>query len=202
MDELQAFVEHGEEEQALEQEFRARSAAFIEENEGALKDSIDAYYQSCIDNVDTYLDWYYSPGTEFAKFFRFFGSISEDTVVSEFEEGVIEPVDRTSVVDSYANYVGGLKSIYSEYCLEKAANDTDAAFQVPTAEERFSGVSDYPTLWPMWESDARTIIVSSVLADANSSADKDATKSKIIGYIESERDTLLALVDYATSRLQ
>lgn len=93
-DEALEAAETNEQTQAVRAEYKAKRDQLIEESGGALRQQIEAYYQSCKNNVDAYLDWLCGVQGGFA---RFLPVVGKGMAIERFSALVINPVDRSSL---------------------------------------------------------------------------------------------------------
>ena len=197
-DEALEAVETGDQTQAVRAEYKAKRDQLIEESGGALRQQIEAYYQSCKDNVDAYLDWLYGVQGGFARFLPVFG---KGMAIERFNALVINPVDRSSLEQAYKDYVASLRALYADY--GEAINECNpsVAQDMATVDERFSDVPDAPNLWPLWNSDTQSSIAEERLLGVNAHLDRDSLKATIVEYIGTEQSSLMSSADAAENTL-
>lgn len=163
----------------------AEQAPFLEEK-------INAYYDSCIGNVDSYLDWRDEFAGGFAKTIQFFGKGMAD---GAFEDRVIKPVDegfnKEEFDAAYRSYIEQLNSIWVDY-------RNNAKSYLPDNAELNSDIEDAPDtleLWPALSDDEKENVL------LNSGADRDAAKDKIVELINARRNAALDAVEYPSEEI-
>ncbi len=188
IEEIKQAAEEAGTRQAFTEEFGQRKDAFIAEHEEPLRDLVNDYYDRCIDNVDSYLEWYDSIPGGFARLAAFIGG---GMAADEFDGRVIKPVDRSDVDAAYADYLGGLKQLYDEYWSSEVISGDNPQVRMPTSDELLSLVPQTPELWMTWSGDRQPEIVSKTLLNA----DRDNAREGILALIEEERATMLATIE-------
>lgn len=197
-DEALEAAETNEQTQAVRAEYKAKRDQLIEESGGALRQQIEAYYQSCKNNVDAYLDWLCGVQGGFA---RFLPVVGKGMAIEQFSALVINPVDRSSLEQAYKDYVASLRSLYADYSAAINECNPSRAQDMATVDERFANVSDAPNLWPLWNSDAQSSIAEERLLGVNAHLDRDSLKATIVEYIGTEQSSLMSSADAAENTL-
>lgn len=92
---------------------------------------IDKIYQQRIDNVDTYLDWYYRPTGDYELLLEFIKQLSgkavEETMQQQFEEKINQNVDMTEVNALYEQYKNDIEAIKATFEEKLAKCELDDA---------------------------------------------------------------------------
>ena len=116
--------------QELVDETREKSEALFADAEKTLKPLINDYYDSCLQNVDGYLDWYYSLPADYERLVRTITGSVEDFVQDEFENHVKEGVDDSQLTSELESYV-------------EQASALEADFEAALAQHEITGVPDW-----------------------------------------------------------
>ena len=161
---------------------------YVAEHKTALQEHVSAYYNSCVNNVNVYLDWYEGPAGFFARFMR---PIGEGMVKDEFRKKVIEPIDRTSVDNEFREYVAGLDAIHHEYLVQAKG----LAPNLPIPDDSFVDRESRLNLWPSWESEEGAAALEEMLFVGG---DRSAVEAEITSFIEERRTKALSELDAAS----
>ena len=175
----------------LTEEYQQNRKAYIDENRGAVESSIVGYYDNCINNFDSYIEWRDGLWVGYAavKFF------APDNAVNEFESRVVDPAAGNDPSGRFQEYVGGLNDIRRRHFenmigLDSGSTSSDKDFVETTANLE---------LWPRWDSEEGSKTKMDVLwADG----DRGAVKSKIVEFIERRRTIALDKLDETTRRFE
>lgn len=163
-------------------------------NQGeSLKEEINSYYDRCVNNTDSYLEWYNSFFGGMAKFIK---PVFEEIAIDEFNKRVINPVDKSILESKYAAYIEELKLLYSDFQNQIQDIDPDS-FGRASAEERFANVATSIDLWPQLSSESKSSVAQDILLNTDSDTNSENTKTKIVEFINSERNETLAMLDRA-----
>lgn len=157
-----------------------------------LKEQINTYYDTCVGNVDSYIEWRDGFFGFFAKLIK---PVGEGAASDEFTKRVIEPVSREELDRSFEAYIAELKALYDEYYLSEEIQVIDSPFGLPTSDEVASSVVVPPALWPHWDSGARSDITWNVLLNTDGDVDIEELKAKIVDLINQERNQVLSEAD-------
>lgn len=145
---------------------------------------INGYYDRCMGNIDSYLDWYYGP---FGGIARQFKSWRRDDAEKTFRERIAEGVDATEIEESYLSYREQLIDLREENP------------EVLSKEE----VSILLSLGPVGLADAENLDLWTVLDDSTvdgvllyseEELSRKDMKAKIAELIESARKHTLSLI--------
>lgn len=169
------------------EEYRQRRDSYIEENKGAVESRINGYFDSCIDNVDSYIEWRDSLwlGYIAVKF------MAPDNAVNEFDNRVVNPASANDPNGKLQNYISELNDIRRLYFESMNQDDSDST----SSDEGFFEIAANLELWPRWDSEEGSKIKTDVLwADG----DKDAVKSNIVEFIEGRRTAALGKLEEVT----
>lgn len=186
--------EAGEAARDFEKKFEEEKSAFIDKERPATRDQVNAYYDDCLSNVDSYVSWYEGMLTGAVRIIPLFG---ENLMRDEFDKQVINPVSHSEVDRQYAVYFNGLNGLYDEYWgAEEIAGGHKQAYS-STAEDIVAthGLSSELRLWPSQDSEEGKKFVQEILLGKGPSDDYRGIKERIEGYVEQQRNRVLGLVD-------
>lgn len=82
------------------------SVAKLENPTEAVEDAINAYYDECVQNIDSYMDWKQGFFGGFAGFTQSIGDLGVNMARDAFMEKVADPVGLNWVQRAYAKYLG------------------------------------------------------------------------------------------------
>lgn len=188
LDEIVDIVSTSDQFQDLNASYHAKVETYVAEHKTALQEHVSAYYNSCVNNVNVYLDWYEGPAGIFARFMR---PIGEGMVKDEFRKKVIEPIDRTSVDNEFREYVVGLDAIHHEYLVQAKG----LAPNLPIPDDSFVDRESRLNLWPSWESEEGAAALEEMLFVGG---DRSAVEAEITSFIEERRTKALSELDAAS----
>lgn len=117
--EVAAYVLDGKyyDQQAVEgliEETRERSQNLSKEAEGVLVPLINGICDEQIENVDSYLDWYYSLPADYDRLIQTFTGVVEDGVKEQFAERINEGVDDSELTSQIENYLEQAAALQSD----------------------------------------------------------------------------------------
>lgn len=176
------------EEQALYSEYTRTCDNIASEHEEELVLLINQYYDSCTNNVDSYLDWHEESSDGLLMGFELF---SDWNTSHQFRANVIKPVDSTDLDEALAAYEAALLQAWDSYqmnreaqCLADPERGVQLSLNPPAA----------PALWPDWGDAEGECIVRDVLLGSQQDATREEMKAEILTFIESRREAALAKV--------
>lgn len=175
--------------------YRENIDTFVSKNEPAVRDSINDYYQTCIDHADSYVDWYYG---FFGSAAKITGSFGEDAAINEFSNLIINSGDKKTVEENYANYISGLKENLSSYANAQKEANGDDPINLMIEKSELSKISNYLDLWPSLNEENKSNTAQTILLYTEDGLERDEIKAKIVTFIEDERAQAIAALENAT----
>lgn len=103
-----------------------KSDSLSEEAKETLVPLINASYDKRIENVDSYLDWYYSLPADYERLANAVTGSAEEFVEEQFTAKIEEGIDDTAISDAFSEFEGRTKQI---------ATDAESALQDAEIEE-------------------------------------------------------------------
>ena len=183
--EVTNIVKEKEARDDFNKEFKQKAEPIIQEQVSNLEAKANAYYDACINNVDSYLEWHDSAPGGLARFAKFWG---EGEAIKQFEERIINPADSKEINEGYSNHIETLKGLYNEYVAAEETHVAGSLQNVRTAEEIASRISNPPNLWPSWSEQQKFKLAKEVLLSDRS---RDDLKQEIANLINVEREQTL-----------
>lgn len=198
-DDLLDIVVDEEAEEALADAYAEAMERLATEEEAELTRRINAYYDSCLNNVSSYVEWRDGFAGVFANVFK---PVGEGMARDEFVERVVNPVDRSEVDKAYDAYISGLVDARNAYLSSwQSLNPNSLLGEFAIGREAFEA-PDKLELWPSWEGDASSVVVRDVLLGSVGASDKDLIRDKVEDYIEERRAKTLLTVSLAKSEIE
>lgn len=177
--------------QDFNERFAQKRDIFIAEHEPGLIDAVNAYYDSCEANVDSYVQWYESPLVSAE---RFVPIIGENAMKDEFEKQVIAPVSSEGLNERYRQFLYGLKDLYEEYWNSEEIRGIVQQAPVANAEEIISKLPNDMNLWPTWDSEDGKRLIQEVLLGKGENSSEEI-RERILTYINTKRALAISLVE-------
>lgn len=91
--------------EALIEEARQKSRSLSDEAVEKLTPLINEAYDKRVDNVDAYLDWYYSLPADYDRLIQFFAGSIEDGMKAQLEEKINEGVEDSELSEVYDDFI-------------------------------------------------------------------------------------------------
>lgn len=91
--------------EALVEETRQKSTSISDEAVEKLTPLINEAYDKRIDNVDAYLDWYYSLPADYERLIQFFAGSIEDGMKAQLEEKINEGIEDSELSEIYGDFI-------------------------------------------------------------------------------------------------
>lgn len=176
--------------------FAQERDAFITEHQPALIDVINAYYDSCEANVDSYAEWFEDPLISAERFIPIFG---ENAMKDEFDKQVVASVSTIVVNEEYERYLSGLKDLYEKYWSATEIASLVQQAPVPKAEEVISKLPDKMELWPAWDSEEGKKLIQEVLLGRDESS-SEVVRERILDFINTRRASAISYVESLPTR--
>lgn len=172
--------------------FIAKRDSFINDQLPKTIEQVNGYYDACASNVDSYIDWYNSFPVAAG---RFIPIIGENMVKDEFDKQIIDPVSKEGINSQYDTYLRGLEGLYDEYWNAEEISALSYQVDASSASEKIeqNGIPAQPRLWVAWDSEEGRKITQEVLL--GNGADTEDAKTRILSYIEGQREKTTALVE-------
>ena len=127
---------------------------------------------------------------------KFIKPVFEGIAIDEFNKRVINPVDKSILESKYAAYIEELELLYSDFQNQIQDIDPDS-FGRASVEERFANVATSIDLWPQLSSESKSSVAQDILLNTDSDTNSENTRTKIVEFINSERNETLAMLDRA-----
>lgn len=178
--------------------FVAKRNSFINDQLPKTIDQVNGYYDACASNVDSYIDWYSSLPVAAG---RLIPIIGENMVKDEFDKQIIDSVSKEGINSQYDTYLRGLEGLYDEYRNAEEISALSYQAAIPSAVEvaEKAGIPAEPRLWVAWDSEEGKKIVKKVLL--GNGADAEDAKTRILSYIEGQREKTVGLVESISALL-
>lgn len=91
--------------EALIEEAKQKSTSISNEAVEKLVPLINEAYDKRIDNVDAYLDWYYSLPADYDRLIQFFAGSIEDGMKAQLEEKINEGIEDSELSEIYGDFI-------------------------------------------------------------------------------------------------
>lgn len=177
--------EREQQREAVEEEVEAIKQRRLEE----LTPLINDYYDGCMSNIDSYLDWYYGP---FGRIAKLFGNV--DDAAKTFKERVTAGVDDGVLAESYQEFQTQLNDAksrwYSTY-LEDLPESLQA--DVESAQEELK-LDEAVDLWPSLGDAKDNAELKRILLSEGEDESREFMEARLAGYIDQVRASTLALL--------
>lgn len=197
-EELVDSFQKGAEESSREEEYQRKLDDLKSQYEQQLTDQTNAYYDACLGNLDSYMEWYDGFAGGFAKLIR---PIGEGMAKDEFIKRVTDPVDSSELTSTYAQYCSEMANLEDDYWQQWNSSHPGSPFSAfagnqGTSDDQDDGESQYTIeLWPNWDSDEGKDVIDSILLSTGSGSDHDSIRSGIETFINQQRDRVLVQID-------
>ena len=109
--------------QGLYEKARELSSEMAAEREAALTPLINEMYDKRLENVDAYLDWYYSLPADYERLLQFFSGTIEDGMKEQLAQRINEGVDETGLEEEMNRYWEEASAIKADIEDELARNE-------------------------------------------------------------------------------
>lgn len=176
-------------------EFNARFAqerdAFIAEHKPSLIGAVNAYYDSCEANVDSYAEWFEGPLIGAERLIPIFG---ENAMKDEFTKQVIDSVSAKNVNEEYKQYLSGLENLYEKYWSAEEVASIAQQAPVPNIAEIKSKLPDEIELWPVWDSEEGKKLLQEVLLGKGEGSSEDV-RERIMEFINTRKASAVSYIE-------
>ncbi|WP_165246944.1 hypothetical protein [Adlercreutzia sp. ZJ141] len=193
MKEIDKLKEQDEERQTTSSDYREEFDRITQDKEINPKDQIEEYYNQCINNLDSYLDWYDGFGGRVTKIIK---PLGKQKALDKFRELVIDPVDKSGLEDKYAQYIDKLYQNHNEYLSKMISTDPNAPSKEPASAEANEKELE---LWECLNSENESFTVNDTLLNTDKNTDRSTHREKLIGLINKERDRVLRQLNEKTN---
>ncbi len=171
------YVENRENYESLKEDL-------VEQRDEGIRPLIDEYYNRCLGNIGSYLDWYYSP---FGAFARQFKGMMRDDAVKTFKERVTDGSSAAEIEDKYNEYRNAMVALDNEML---AATLGDEASELIVASSRKS-----INLWVILENSEGPAVIDGYLLNTEEDMDREHLEEKIKELIEMARESTLSFLE-------
>ncbi|WP_165253337.1 hypothetical protein [Adlercreutzia sp. ZJ304] len=127
---------------------RTKVKEITEEYRNQVVSLVNKMYDQQIENVDSYLDWYYSPSADYELLLQFLQQLSgkavEDAMSQQFEETINNNIDTTELDALRDNYVQQMENIKNDYWTQldereiKNVEDLSFVSEIPIDSDYFT----------------------------------------------------------------
>ena len=111
--------------EALRARARNLSAELRDEREAVLVPLINAAYDQRIENVDSYLDWYYSLPADYERLLQFFAGTVEEGMRDQLTQRLNENVDMTELEQKFNYYLAQSEQLKKDLEAELREHEID-----------------------------------------------------------------------------
>lgn len=173
--------------EARREQYTQERDRLLNDMKGELSQPINDYFDQCLDNMDSYWDWYNSP---FGAFARQFKSLMRDDAKKTFMERVSSGADSAVLEDKYKAYEDQLGELQKEYL---DVITPDEVRSLLNSGSHGAGSADSGISLGLWAIlDEATI--DDVLLCSEADISKEEMESKISELIEKARALALAKI--------
>ena len=183
--EIADIIETNEQSTQLTEDYQNNKEAYISENKPIVEEKINQYFDNCINNIDSYIEWRNSIAGNFAHASQIVG-VGQNMAKDEFKKRVVDPVDHSDLDSSYAQYIDGLKLLHDEYWTSKQQVEPTIPSEYILVDEDALNNMKQLSLWPEWDSNAGTVFGGILLANT----DNDSMEKEKIASLINERRAL------------
>lgn len=176
--------------------FAQKRNEYINAQEPALVDLVNAYYDECEAHVGSYVEWYESPLISAE---RIVPIIGENAMRDEFDKQVIAPVSAESLNQQYGEFLAGLKDLYEEYWSAEEILGVAQQAPVTSADEIISKLPDAIELWPSWDSEEGKKLIQEVLLGKSENS-SESICDRIASYLSAQRASAVSFVESLPSK--
>lgn len=188
--EIADIIETNEQSTQLTEDYLNKKETYIAENKPIIDEKINQYFDNCINNIDSYIEWRNSIAGNFAHTVMYF-DLGKNMAKDEFKKRVVDPVDHSDLDSSYAQYIDGLKLLHDEYWdAILQANPNIIHENTSTNEGTLSNI-EYPLLWPEWDSQTGTSFGAALLLITDNENGSTA-KDQIVSLLNTQRTSALS----------
>lgn len=193
-------IEWAEDMNVLADKFNNDKKELVGKYENKLNNLLIEYYDSCEDDIDSYLDWYYGLAGQVTNALKFI-PLARDRALDEFNslvaEGNSTKVVRSKFKHQYDNYQTQMNQIIEEFN-QKAEDLSSEQLPLPSIPSISFSIKDLISpdktlsLWPTLNSgndNDKKDIASKILP--SDSSDREAFKQKLIELIGEEKQRSL-----------
>lgn len=150
---------------------------------------IDGYYDDCVSNVGSYLDWYYGP---FGRIAKLLGNV--DDAAKTFKERVTAGVDDGLLSESYQKFQAQINdarsrwySTYTEGLPASLREDVESVQEELMADESID-------LWPLLGEAKDDAELKRVLLSEGEDEDRESMEVRLTDFIDQVRASTLTLL--------
>lgn len=181
---VEGKLEEAKELVGSKEDYDRQKQELIDQRNEELRPLIEEYYDQCVDNIGSYLDWYGSPFGAIAKHFK---SLMRDDAVKTFKERVTDGSSAAEIEDRYNEYRNAVVALDNEML---AATLGDEAFEPIEASSRKS-----IDLWAILENPESLAVIDDYLLNTEEGTDEKRLEEKIKELIEMARETTLSFLE-------